>query len=308
MKEERLSHTAVLLLAFGGPRSLDEVSWFLKRLVGKRPSGSQIEALKRRYQLIGGASALPEITLRQAKALEERLKEQGQPLEVYIGMRYGRPLIAETLEEIRRKGTSRIILLSLSPYRSPFTSQGYFEEAKRAAAHWEEGIELVQVDDWYAHPSLCKAWAKRISETLGEIHKGEEETPVIFTAHSLPLKMASRSPYVKQLEETIKGIIEITGPLYWYLAFQSRGREGEWLEPRPETTLEELFKKGYKKALIVPLGFISDHLETLYDLDISLKGWALSKGIEIIRIPCLNDSPELIGILAQLVKKALERR
>ncbi|MBW2038602.1 MAG: ferrochelatase [Deltaproteobacteria bacterium] len=308
MKEEgALSRTAVLLLAFGGPRSLDEVGWFLERLLGKRPSPAQIEGLKRRYRSIGNASPLPEMTLRQARTLKERLKKGGQPLRVYVGMRYGHPLIAETLEEINKEKASRIILLSLSPYCSPFTSEGYYEEVKKVVALWKERMNFIQVDDWYAHPCLCAAWAKRIDKTLKEISERGKEVPVIFTAHSLPLDAASCTPYVGQLEETIKGIIETTGPLRWQLAFQSRARGGEWLGPEPETILEELSQKGYKKALIVPVGFICDHLETLYDLDIYLKAWANERGLEIIRVPCLNDSPELIETLAHLVKGALER-
>lgn len=308
MKEAvTLPHTAVLLLTFGGPRSLDEVGWFLERLLGKRPSPAQVEGLKRRYQAIGSASPHAEITERQARALEERLQKREQPLQVYVGMRYGRPLIAEILEKIREKEISRLILLSLSPYCSPFTSEGYYDEVKRVIATWDEEMELIQVDDWYAHPCLCAAWAKRIDKTLKEISERGKGVPVIFTAHSLPLEVASRTPYVEQLEETAKGIIKITGPLRWQLAFQSRARgEGEWLGPEPETILEEILQKGYRETLIVPVGFISDHLETLYDLDISLKKWANSRGIEIIRVSCLNDSPGLIKTLAHLVEGALK--
>ena len=132
---------------------------------------------------------------------------------------------------------------------------------------------------------------------------------VIFTAHNLLRDCAFGSPYVKQLEETIKGIISITGPVRWHLALQSRGRGGgAWLGPEPEAVLTGLFREGSQKALICPIGFISDHLETLYDLDISLKEWGDKQGIEVIRTPCLNDAPELIEVLVQLVEEALEGR
>lgn len=228
---------------------------------------------------------------------------------VFVGMRYGRPLIAEALEEIRKGGISRIILISLSPYQSSYSSEGYYAEVKRTVAACNEDMELVQAEDWYTHPGLCAAWAARINEAIGKMKGRKDEIPVVFTAHSLPHDVAANSPYQKQLKETIAGIIKITGPLPWYLAFQSRGRGGDkWLGPEPETVLEDLSQKSYQKALICPIGFIADHLETLYDLDIALKAWADNKGIVISRTPCLNDAPELIEVLVHLVKRALEKQ
>jgi len=307
-REGDLSHTAILLLAFGGPRSVDEVGPFTERLMGKSPSPQQTEGLQKRYQAIGGASPLPEMTMRQARALEEALKKKETPLSVFVGMRYGHPLIAETLEDIRKGGISRIILISLSPYRSSYSSEGYYAEVKKTVADLNERMELVQADDWHAHTGLCAAWAARINDTIEKMGGRKAEIPVVFTAHSLPKDVALGSPYQQQLEETIEGIIKVTGPLRWHLAFQSRGGGGgEWLGPEPETVLEDLAQKGYHKALICPIGFIADHLETLYDLDITLSAWADKKGIEISRIPCLNDAPELIEVLVHLVKETLEK-
>ena len=132
---------------------------------------------------------------------------------------------------------------------------------------------------------------------------------MVFTAHSLPQEVAADSSYVRQLEETIEEIMHITGPLHWRLAFQSRGRgKGAWLEPEPEQCLAGLAAEGLHKAIICPIGFIVDHLETLYDLDIVLKAWADKQGIEISRVPCLNDAPVLIQVLVQLVEAALKRK
>ena len=308
MKEEGdLSSFAIMLLAFGGPRSLEEVAPFVERLTGKKPSPKQLEGLQRRYQAIGNASPLPEMTLRQARALEKALKRKGKSLPVFVGMRYSRPLIAEALEEIRKREVSRIILISLSPYRSTFSSEGFYDEVKRIVATWNERMQLVEVDDWHAHPSLCAAWAAKIDETIGRMGERKEEIPVVFTAHSLPCDVASRSPYQQQLEETIAGIIRITGPVRWRLAFQSRSRGGgAWLEPEPETILKEFAEQGCHKVLICPIGFIADHLETLYDLDIVLKAWADKQGIETARVACLNDAPELIEVICQLAEGALK--
>jgi ferrochelatase len=305
--EGNLSRTACLLLAFGGPRSLDEVAFFLERLTGKQPSAERVTELRQRYQAIGGASPLPEMTRRQAQAVEAALRQRGKSLRVSCGMRYSHPLIAEALEEIRKEEISRIILIPLSPYRSAFTSDAYYAEAKQIVATWDKGIELIQVTDWHTHPALCVVWAKRIEQGRRRVAEKKESIPVIFTAHSLPQRVAAGSPYVRQLEETITGIISITGPLRWRLAFQSRGREGEeWLGPEPVQCFQELFAEGLRTVLICPIGFISDHLETLYDLDITLKEQADKQGIAVVRIPCLNDAPELIEVLVQLVERALE--
>jgi ferrochelatase len=127
--------------------------------MGKKPFPEQLLGLQQRYQAIGGASPLPATTMRQARALEKALKEKGNPLPVFVGMRYGHPLIAETLKEIKKKGITRIILVSLSPYRTAYSSEGYYAEVKRIVATWDKGMELVEVDDWHAHPAFCAAWA-----------------------------------------------------------------------------------------------------------------------------------------------------
>lgn len=308
-KEADLSRFAVLLLSFGGPRSVNEVGPFLEKLLGRKPSPQHIEGLRRRYQAIGGGSPLPEMTLRQARALEGGLRKEGKPVPVYCGMRYSRPLIAEALEEIAKEGISHLILISLSPYRSAFSSEGYYAQVKQITAQGEGKMDLIEADDWHAHPGLCAAWAAKIDKARGDIGERKNEIPVIFTAHSLPKEAASVSPYKRQLEETITGIIEIIGPLRWHLAFQSRaGDKKDWLGPDPEQILEDLIKKGLHKALICPIGFIADHLETLYDLDIALKAWADKRGIEIIRTPCLNDAPQLIEVLVHLVEGALPKQ
>jgi ferrochelatase len=308
-KEGDLPRSAIMLLAFGGPRSLDEVAAFVEQLIGKKPFPEQLVELQQRYQAIGGASPLPETTMRQARALEQALKQKGTPFPVFVGMRYGHPLIAETLGEIKKRGITRLILVSLSPYRTPFSSAGFYAEVKRITTAWNEDVKLVEVDDWYAHPSLCAAWATKINKAIEMMGARKDEIPVVFTAHSLPQEVAASSSYVRQLEETIAGIIKIAGPLHWRLAFQSKGRGKEaWLAPEPEAMFKELAAQGCHQVLICPIGFIVDHLETLYDLDIVLKAEADKQGIEINRVPCLNDAPELIEALVQLVEAALEKK
>ena len=139
-------------------------------------------------------------------------------------MRYSHPLIAEALEEIRKQEISRIILIPLSPYRSAFTADAYYAEVKRIVATWDKGIELVQVTDWHTHPVLCAAWARSIEQDRRRVAEKKAALPVIFTAHSLPQRVAAGSPYARQLEETIAGIISITGPLRWRSGLPEQGK------------------------------------------------------------------------------------
>jgi ferrochelatase len=204
---------------------------------------------------------------------------------------------------------TRLILVSLSPYRTSFSSEGFYAEVKRITTAWGEDVKLVEADDWYAHPSLCAAWAAKINKAIEMMGARKDEIPVVFTAHSLPQEVAASSSYVKQLGETINGIMKSTGPLRWHLAFQSKGRGKEaWLGPEPQNILQELAEQGRHQVLISPIGFIVDHLETLYDLDIVLKAEADRQGIAITRVPCLNDAPVLIEVLVQLVEAALEKK
>lgn len=300
MKSSDHRRNAVLLLAFGGPRSLDEIPEFLKLLMGRSPTLEQLAEVRRRYEAIGGRSPLPATTMRQQALLEEALAAKGIPLPISVGMRYTQPLIPDALQELKSEGAETVVLIPLTPYRSPYTSEGLYEEAKQAATSL--GLRTIEPPDWQRHPLLCAAWAKKIQEG-----KKDGDIPILFTAHSLPELVANRYNYQRQLEETIAGILAITGPLPWRLAFQSQRKGEKWLGPCPEEVLQDLFKKGGGQVLVVPIGFITDHLETLYDIDIQLKDWGKVVGIEVIRVPCLNEAPELIALLCDLVERGLEK-
>ena len=194
-REGDLSRSAIMLLAFGGPRSLDEVALFMEQLMGKKPSSEQIEGLQQRYQAIGGASPLPETTMRQARALEKALKKTGRPLPVFVGMRYGHPLIAETLEEIRKRGISRIILVSLSPYRSAFSSEGYYDEVKRIVAAGMKAWSSLRLMTGMPILLLCAAWAAKIAEAIGRM--GARKTRYLWS--SRPTACPRRLPQVSPM-------------------------------------------------------------------------------------------------------------
>lgn len=293
----------VLLMAFGGPNSPEEVEPFLQRVLGRRVPAQRVDEAKRRYGLIGGRSPLLEMTLRQARGLEQCLNVQGTRFKVYVGMRHWHPFIAASLGEALKDGIRRVVAFSLAPYQST----PYVLELRRAMAALKGEIALSVVEGWHAHPLFIQALAEKLQEGLvqfpAEVRDGVH---VIFSAHSLPQKAVAGTHYVEHIEGTIRGIVRIAGPLPWRLAFQSRGgAPGKWLGPDVGTVLGELMRGGHQEVLIVPMGFVADNLETLYDIDILFRRQAESMGMSFRRCPSLNDSHTFIEALCSIVRKHL---
>jgi len=297
---------ALLLLAFGGPRSLDEVESFLTRIMrDRKPSPEQLERVKDRYRLIGGSSPLLEITWGQAKGLEKKLNEKGHPFKSYVGMRYGHPLIEETLKEIFRDGIREAIAIPMAPYRSGFSTNAYIEEVNRVRKNFGEGLEISFVEGWHSHPLFLEAVREKVHEGLMQFAPEERKRiHLIFTAHSLPKSGVENEPYVKDMEESVKGVLKRMEFLPWHIAFQSRGSgEEEWLGPDVESVLETLSKEKVRQVLIVPIGFVSDHIEILYDIDILCQEKVKLLGMVLKRTPSINFSERFIEALATIVEE-----
>src|SRR4030043_1703282 len=190
---------ALLLLAFGGPRSLDEVEPFLSRLFrGRKPSPEQLERVAERYRLIGGGSPLPEITFKQGMALENSLNSKGYQIKSYVGMRYGHPLIEETLKKILEDGIHEVIALPMAPFRSRASTGAYIEEVNRVKENLKERMETTFVTGWHIHPLFLEAVRERIREGLREFPPGARKSAhLIFTAHSLPKSIVEKDPYAR---------------------------------------------------------------------------------------------------------------
>lgn len=301
---------ALLLLAFGGPRSLDEVEPFLTRLMrGRKPSPEQLERIKERYRLIGGFSPLPEITQRQAKALEERLKGRGYPFKSYVGMRYGHPLIEETLREILRDRIQEVIAIPMAPFQSRVSTGAYIEEGNRVKNILGESLEIAFITGWYSHPLFIKAIQEKVQEGAMQFAPEERgKIHLLFTAHSLPKSLVENEPYVREIEESVKKVLQGIEPHPWHIAFQSRGMgPEEWLGPDVETVLEKLSSEKVDRVLIVPIGFVSDHIEVLYDIDFLYRQKAESLGMVLKRSPSLNFSERFIDALASIVEEHIRR-
>lgn len=307
MSGERNLGTAVLLLAYGAPQNLREVEPYLLDVRGGRPTPPElVEELRRRYARIGGGSPLLTRTREQAAALEERL---GNGTPVLVGMRHWHPYIRDVLAELRAAGVERVIAVPLAPHYSRLSIGAY----ELAVEENRGPLEMAMVQHWYDHPGFLDAVAERVGGALDRCRPAEpEQVPLVFTAHSLPRRiLADGDPYVAQLEASVAGVLARLGRdgSRSRLAFQSAGRTPErWLSPEATWVLEELADGGERTVVLCPIGFVSDHLEVLYDVDVELQGLARRRGLRLERTESLNASPLLIEALADLVRTAARDR
>ena len=261
-----------------------------------------VKQVKERYQLIGGKSPLPEITERQARNLHDSLKKRGTVCAVSIGMRYWQPPISEAINTLNAKGLKKILCIILSPFSTGASTEGYNRAVYQTIKGFHQTMEAHFVSPWNMHPRYLDAVADRVKEGLAMFSANiRASVPIVFAAHSLPLEHVNDDPYVNEIKKTIVGVITRLEKHEWYFAFQSQGKEGKWLRPSVEEVIKELAASRKKDVLVVPLSFVSDHLETLYDLDIVLREKVLDLGLNFHRAPSLNDSPQLIEALTEVI-------
>lgn len=298
-----MMHTAVILIALGGPRNLDEVGPFMEAFMGRPAPPPVVAAVKERYQLIGGRSPLPDLVKAQAKALE---KELGTGFRVYEGFRYSLPTVAESFDQAIHDGARRVIALSMSPFSTEVTT-GAYRNACNALGSGETCPLFIP--SWHDNSLFIEAWQERIFQGLKRCREIQQlHAAVIFTSHSIPLRyIQAGDPYRMQIEETANAIARRMSLSRWYLAWQSKGARATepWLEPEVEAVLDMIAaEKKSEFVLEVPLGFTCDHLETLYDIDIVHRRYAEGLGLNFERAESLNTSPMLIKALSDIVKRA----
>ena len=303
------SNVGVLLTALGGPDSLDEVAPFLREVRGGRPTPpTLVEEFRERYARIGGGSPLLDISTAQAKALELRLNQGRGQYRCYVGMRHWKPFIRDVIADMRRDDLARVVVLPLTPYHSRRTVDLYLRAVEEARAATETKFPVESVESWNTQPSLLAAFVRGTADGMARLSAaGFSDPPVLFTAHSLPRKLIeSGDDYEQELRETLELVRQRLGSVRAQLAFQSAGRSEEpWLGPPLETTMQQLADAGEKSVLIVPFGFISDHLETLYDIDIEARELAAKLGLRFERAASLNTDPKLIEAMAHAVHERL---
>jgi ferrochelatase len=296
--------TAVLLLAHGSPDSVDQVPDFLLRVTGGRPLPQPVvEEVKHRYGLIG-RSPLTELTVKQAELLA---REIGMP--VYVGMRNWNPLIADAVNTMAADGIEHAVAICLAPQNSR-TSVGLY---RSALADSGSSFTLDFVESWHDEPALIKAFAEKLRAGWSRASRdaGANKIPIIFTAHSVPERtIADGDPYESQAKDTASLVAREAGLARedWTFAFQSQGMSGgAWLGPRVEDTILSLKEKGHQGVLVQPIGFLCDHVEVLYDIDIGFKQFAEMQGMRLWRAASLNDSPLLTTALADVARSRLSQ-
>lgn len=297
--------TAILLLAHGSPDSPADVPEFMRYITGGRPvPDSVIKEVAHRYSLIG-KSPLTAITMQQAEGLQAKL---GVP--VHVGMRNWKPFIADAVRDMMEKGVEQVVAICLAPQNSS-TSVGLYRKA--LSAELKPGIAVQFVESWHDHPLLIQAFAERLEPVWRQAStEVGAPVPVIFTAHSVPTRtIQAGDPYEKQTKETAQLVgrrIAGLSPELQHFAFQSQGMSGgPWLGPTVESAMLELKKQGHQGVVIAPIGFVCDHVEVLYDVDIGFREFAREQGLKMWRPESLNASPTFIAALAKLASTELAR-
>ncbi|CBE70107.1 MAG: ferrochelatase [Candidatus Methylomirabilis oxygeniifera] len=302
---------AVLMIAFGGPTKSEEIRPFLANVLQGVPvRPERLEEAARHYEALGGRSPITELTFGQAKSLAALLEREGSRLPVYVGMRYWHPFVTETVEQMVRDGRRRAVALIMAAHDS-------------GAAGWNRSVAAVttaldiagpsapKVDfaqPCYDHPDFITAMAERVYTQLQAIpHTHRHGTPLVFTAHSIPASIAASSPYVQQLETSCRLVAEVLGHPCWFLAYQSRSGDPRepWLEPDVANVLRTLHTEGHRSVVVAPIGFVCDHVEVRYDLDVEAKALADTLGIDFKRAGTVNDHPLYIRTLADLVRRRM---
>ncbi|MGC8793609.1 MAG: ferrochelatase [Bryobacteraceae bacterium] len=287
---------AVLLLAHGAPERLEDLDAYLDLVRGGRRAPAELRAdLRRRYEAIGGGSPLAARTREQAEALEQRLAAMGWPVRVYFGMRNWRPFIREVMGRIRSDGVRRLVTICLAPQYSQASIGLYYRRVQEAKDELGMDVDIVSTESFYDHPLLVEAYA----EKLAPLASGRR---VLFTAHSLPRRiLEAGDPYDREARRTAELVARRVGVDEWDFAYQSQGATGEaWLGPTVESVLDGYAAGGVRRVVVAPIGFVADHLEILYDVDIHFRHYARERGIELCRTESLNASPTFIAALAEV--------
>ena len=284
-------------MAYGSPASLDDMEAYLLDVrEGRPPSPELVKEMKQRYGAIGG-SPLNRLTQEQATALQQALARRGTPRPVYVGMRHWPPRIAETVAHMQADGIEEAAALVMAPHYSAMSIGRYKKKLDEAVQQLGSPIRFHFILSWSHQPNFIRAWAEALKPLLAE------GTKVVFSAHSLPERIRQMNdPYEQNLRESAARIAESAGVTDWSFAFQSAGATAEpWLGPALEAELPELARAGCKRVVVAPIGFVCDHVEVLFDIDIEAREIAQANGITLVRAPSMNTHPTFIEAIADAV-------
>ncbi len=300
---------AVLLIGFGGPTRREEIRPFLDNILRGRPIPKErYEEVVHHYEVMGGRSPYNERTMRQAEALRARLRRDGIDIPVVVGMRNWAPYLIDTMRELTASGARGILGFILAPHRCEASWERY--QAAVDDARSQIGPDAPQVaypEPWHTHPKFIEAVAARVAEALAEMDQNDaRRAELIFTAHSIPLPMATASGYVEQIRESAAAVTSRLERASYTLAFQSRSGapRDPWLEPDISPVIRKL---GGRPAVVMPIGFLCDHVEVLYDLDVEAANTARENGVKMLRAGTVADHPAFIEMIARMVREHLKR-
>ncbi len=292
----------LLVMAYGGPDNIDEVEPYLLDVRGYRPTAPEIiHEVRERYREIGGRSPILEQTREQASALEAALNKNGQDFKVFVGMRHWHPYIKDTLAEMQAQGIEKAVGVVMAPHYSKMSIEAYFKKIGEA----ESPIEIAPIKEWHLLPGYIDALVKRVCDAIERFPaEVRSQVPVIFSAHSLPQRILEwKDPYPDQLRETVAAVMQKLGNQPHDFAFQSAAISNEpWLGPDVSVLIERYAKEGQKNIVSCPIGFVCEHVEVLYDIDIVYQKLAKSLGVRLERIEMVHTSPAMMTGLAELIR------
>jgi ferrochelatase len=294
----------VLIMAYGGPDKLEDVPDYLRDVRNYRSTSDEvIREVSERYARIGGRSPILELTQAQASALEAKLNERpgGPRWRVHVAMRHWHPFIKDVLAELEGQGVSSVVGLVMAPHYSRMSIGAYYKRVADAGS----AIDVVPIERWHLLPGYLDALADRVRDALQKFpDDARSDVPVIFTAHSLPERILEwDDPYPRELQETVAAVAGRISPQPYTFCYQSAAMTPEpWLGPDVAETIERYAAEGKRHVLVAPVGFVTENVEILYDIDVDFKRQAEKQGIQLERIEMLNDHPLMIAALADLVR------
>lgn len=300
--------TAIFLMAHGAPTNVEDIPLYLKNIRGGKDSTPEvIQIIRERYQAIGGSSPLLEITQGQAEALEKFINQDGNnTFKVYFGMRSWSPYIKDVVQQMVDDGIKRVYAICLAPQYSKWSTERYFKSFNVALkdSDAKNDLEVHYISSWCDHPCLTDAFVEKYNQAIEKLSpKDKDQVHTVFTVHSIPAaSLDEGDPYAEEYEKTVSKIVERVQPAHWHMAYQSQGMiPVPWLGPTVEAVLDKIARIGAKPVLVIPVGFVSDHIEILYDIDIEFKNYAKARKLDLYRTESLNLSPTFIEALAAVV-------
>ena len=303
MNKPNESPTGVFLMAHGAPESVDDIPEYLRNIRGGTESTSEtIQIISDRYEQIGGKSPLRKITEELCVRLESFLNQQGGQFKVYCGMRNWSPYICDEVKRMKEDGIKRVVAICLAPQFSTWSTRLYFNVFKESLKSCGiEDLDVRYIGSWADHPLLIDAFEEKYQAALAKLEP-KASVYTIFTAHSIPAESIELGdPYGEEFDKTVKKLVERVQPNNWFKAYQSQGMiPVPWLGPTVESVLDKIARQGSKTVLMVPVGFVCDHVEILFDIDIEFSEYAKERKLNLYRTESLNLSPTFVETLASV--------